>query len=140
MNLVIRTAKLVSSTSLVVAIGLIAWSLVFAQVIRPYEIHQSINEGCREFRIYDTNRSLSKEELANARRAFTRLAQLDPRYIDLSTASVLNSYRSIVDSGQSVDISIRLKILEAESLLQGFCAVRIKINSGINPNELVPVK
>ncbi len=117
--------------------SLLVWSIIFSLIVRPYEINQNIKQSCVHFREYGVARSNSTYEQSLTRSSFARLARQDPRYLELSKAADMYSYISTL-SNQS-DISFRLKLFEARSTIQGFCAVRAKINTGLNPNDLQAV-
>ena len=132
----IGVLKAITGLGLIWVISLVVWSMTFATIIRPYELNRSIEQGCSQFRAYNTGRNLTTDEKHLLQSTFTRLAQLDPRYLDLSTATVWWSY--LIDNRNLKD-SFQIKLDESYSLLTGFCAVKVKFNPGLTPSDLIPV-
>lgn len=96
----------------------LSWSAVYSHLIRPYEIHQSITNGCETFTRVHKAKSYNltdKEQLVNA---FSRTAQLDPRYIPIAKASAMSIYRYGTDKSTS---TIIFSIIEEDMLVTSFC-------------------
>ena len=140
MDVVGKVLKIAAGFFSIALASLLVWSIIFSLIVRPYEINQNIKQSCALFREYGVSRANSSYEQSLTRSSFARLARLDPRYLDLSKSADIYSYSSTIPA--SSDISVRLRMFEAQSTIQGFCAVRIRINTGFNPNDLrvVPSK
>ena len=97
-------------------IGAVVYQLGFSTLVKPWELHRSLQNGCKIVRptFYET--SLSAEQKARVMTAFTKAAWLDRTYLPLAQATALYASRT----SDLVDLEAN-ETFKAGALLYGFC-------------------
>ncbi len=110
-----------------VSVGLVSLVIIalvyqvgFSTLIKPWELHRSLQNGCNITRGSFGEESFSLQRQVEIGGAFTRASWLDHNYLPLAQASVLYAKRF----GDLGDLETN-EVFKATTLLIGFCLSRV---------------
>ncbi len=98
------------------AIGAFIYQVGFSTLVKPWELHRSLQKGCEIVRPTFSETSLATNQKIPAITAFTKAAWLDRTYLPLAQAAALYASRS----SSLGDLQLN-ETYKAGALLYGFC-------------------
>lgn len=101
---------------ILVALSLV-YQLVFATVVRPWELNRALRQGCNIFEKVEGKSSVSAVDEMGMIGAFAKASRLDPRYLVVAQAAVMDSEGSTKMGTLATNENYK-----AVTLLIGFCS------------------
>ena len=97
-------------------LGAVLYQMGFSTLVKPWELHRSLQSGCKVWSANFLKTSFSPQEQVDLFSSFTKAAWLDHNYLPLAQASVIyaKKFASLGDLQQN-------ETYKAQSLLFGFC-------------------
>ena len=119
-RILIRIGKIGSLLLIIIVAVSLTWQVLFGSIVRPWEIHRAITSGCILIHKFEMLKNPTSAERSVEEVAFSRLALLDSKYIELETSAVIYGFYWRTYS-ENTNVATNSATL-AEAQVVGFCA------------------